>query len=541
MKIKKAFAVVATSALLTAGIGTSAFAATTTPVMPAPVTANAAINLRVMLDNLLGEHAVLVLLSMEKSYSGAPDFMEVANQLNGNTIALSTAIGSVYGNSAGLAFQKLWALHIDYFMNYALATKDHNASGQKQALHDLSQYRFQFAQFLASANPYLKASVLAYGLQTHVGEVIKAFNDYVGKDYVGSEAEFNMAYMHMFMMGDTLSTAIVKQFPKTFGTVSPMTPAADLRVALDELLGEHAVLALMAMEKGYHGSPDFAAVAGQLNQNTKDLAAAIASVYGAPAGAAFQTLWSGHIRDFVSYVVATAKGNATAKAAALSALEQYKQDFSRFLASANPNFFQANALAEGLQVHITELLTTFNDYVAKNYGAAATEFVKSYNHMFMTGTGLATGIVAEFPAKFAVSTDTYPWVMTDFYIKGKDTVNPMSILGIDPQTHQQMWYVPIWYVMHVWKAMGVKSSWNGTTWTIMSPGKVTYTSAGMTSAQGAYAIDINGKMVASVEGAKTWDPYSHVMTTFMPVSTVMQVTKDLGVMSTWSGTNWWIQ
>ncbi len=33
--------------------------------------------------------------------------------------------------------------------------------------------------------------------------------------------------------------------------------AADLRVALDTLLGEHALLAIAATQKGYDGDPDF--------------------------------------------------------------------------------------------------------------------------------------------------------------------------------------------------------------------------------------------------------------------------------------------
>src|SRR6478752_3832816 len=59
------------------------------------------------------------------------------------------------------------------------------------------------------------------------------------------------------------------------------SPAADLQVTLDQLLGEHALLAVSATQKGYDGSPDFNAVAGQLDQNSVALSKAIASIYGA--------------------------------------------------------------------------------------------------------------------------------------------------------------------------------------------------------------------------------------------------------------------
>ena len=60
--------------------------------------------------------------------------------------------------------------------------------------------------------------------------------------------------------------------------------AADLRVTLDNLFAEHAVLAMNATNAGVSGSKAFPAAAKTLDDNSVALSKAIASVYGAKAG-----------------------------------------------------------------------------------------------------------------------------------------------------------------------------------------------------------------------------------------------------------------
>ena len=47
--------------------------------------------------------------------------------------------------------------------------------------------------------------------------------------------------------------------------------ATDTRVTLDRLLGEHAMLAMFATQKGLKGEDDFEAIAGALDANSQDL------------------------------------------------------------------------------------------------------------------------------------------------------------------------------------------------------------------------------------------------------------------------------
>lgn len=396
----------ATLATLTVpAVAAPAFAASS----PAPSTSNAAINLRSTLDQLLGEHVVLAVDAMETGYEGASDFNAVAAQLGQNTQDLSNAIASVYGSAAGKEFNTMWSAHIQDFVDYVTATKKGDKAGQQAALAKLQTYKTQFANFLHSADPkYLEASTLAAGLQKHVDLLLATFNDFVNKNYTQSYSEWVQAYDEMYSMSDALAGAIVWQFPQKFDNESPNTPAANLRITLQRLLGEHAWLAMIAMQKGYDANTghanaaDFQAVAGQLNQDTQDLSNAVASVYGSAGGQEFNKLWSGHIQDFVDYVTATVKNDSAGKQTALTKLDNYRTDFANFLHGANP-YISADAVAQTLQVHVTQLVTAFNDYVSGDYTGAFKAFNDAYGHMSMPALAISTGIVQQFPQKFESS------------------------------------------------------------------------------------------------------------------------------------------
>ena len=181
--------------------------------------------------------------------------------------------------------------------------------------------------------------------------------------------------------------------------VSVSSPAADLRVTLDRLLGEHAHLAIFAMQKGVNGEPDFEAIAGGLEENTVALGDAIGSVYGDEAKTGFLKMWRDHIGFFVDYTVATAEGNEQGREAALGKLAGYRASFSQFLAGANPNL-TADGVSALLQQHVDQLTAALDTYKAGDYAAAYKQVHAAHDHMSMTGDALAGAIATQFPDKF---------------------------------------------------------------------------------------------------------------------------------------------
>ena len=183
-------------------------------------------------------------------------------------------------------------------------------------------------------------------------------------------------------------------------TVSPA--AADLRVTLDSLLSEHALLAVAATQKGFDGAADFEAAAAALDANSVELADAIASVYGDEAGEQFldgPSLWRDHIGFFVDYTVALAANDKAGRQEAVDNLIGYTGAFSGFLAQATG--LPQDALQEGVTTHVMQLKGALDAYAKGDYEKAQSLAREAYKHMVATGDTLAEAIVAQNPDMFA--------------------------------------------------------------------------------------------------------------------------------------------
>lgn len=371
---------------------------TTAPAGPS-VTSPAA-DLRVTLDRLLGEHAILAAMAMQKGSQGERDFEQIAAALDENSVALGDAIESVYGAEARDGFLKLWRDHINFFVEYTQAAAGDDRAGKDAALQKLEGYRQAFSEFLAGANPNLEAPAVAGLLETHIGQLQNALDAYLNENYRRAYGQIREAYAHMYDTGDALAGAIAAQFPEEFPAGDATTSAVDLRVALDRLLGEHAMLAVFAMQKGAEGEADFNAIAGALEENTVALGDAVGSVYGDEARDGFLKLWRDHIGFFVEYTQAAAADDRAGKDAALEKLDGYRQAFAEFMAGANPNL-EAGAVADLLQEHVNQLTAALDTYLAGDHAEAYTQIREAYEHMFGTGDALAGAIVAQFPDNFA--------------------------------------------------------------------------------------------------------------------------------------------
>ena len=178
--------------------------------------------------------------------------------------------------------------------------------------------------------------------------------------------------------------------------MSQTTPtAADLRVKLDNLFGEHAVLAMNATNAGVTGSKSFPAAAKALDNNSVALSKAIASVYGAKAGSTFlngRFMWRAHIKFFVDYTVAVAKHDKAGQARAVANLKTYTVKFGDFLAGATG--LPKPAVRNDLLGHVLELKGQLDAFASGKYAKATMLYHNAYNHMFMTGD-LVAGAIAK--------------------------------------------------------------------------------------------------------------------------------------------------
>jgi hypothetical protein len=178
-------------------------------------------------------------------------------------------------------------------------------------------------------------------------------------------------------------------------------PALD--AGLTDLLDGHVYLAGITVVEGVTNgldSPQFKAAAATLDQNSQDLAGAIASVYGPAAGKQFLSLWRKHIGFFVDYTAGRATGDHAKEAKALKALENYKKDFSAFLAKATGGNLPANSAAAALQMHVNSLIDAINAVVDGKGDPFALLYTAAHEHMPSTAGALAGAIAAQSPDKF---------------------------------------------------------------------------------------------------------------------------------------------
>ena len=360
-------------------------------------------DLRITLDRLLGEHAMLAQFATQKGFGGEKDFKAIAAALDQNSVELSKAIGSVYGAKAQREFLNgnlKWRPHIGFFVDYTVGLAKKDKPAQNEAVGNLKGYIESFSSFLATATE-LPQPALRENITEHVNQLKGQIDSYSAGSYDESYGQLREAYAHMFMTGDTLADGIANQSPEKFDSSEVSDSAADLRVTLGRLLGEHVYLATVATQKGYSGSKDFTQIAAALDENSVELADAIGSVYGDEAAAKFldgELLWRDHIAFFVDYTVGLAKKDKAMQNKAVGNLKGYIEAFSGFLAGATG--LPQSALRQSITEHVTQLKGQIDAYAAGDYAKAYSLMRKAYAHMYMTGDTLAEAIVTQSPEKF---------------------------------------------------------------------------------------------------------------------------------------------
>ena len=173
--------------------------------------------LRTTLNLALREHVYLASAATNAALGRRDaEFKAAAGALDANSVAISKAIGSVYGADAERAFLPLWRKHIVMVVDYTvgLATKDQ--AKQDRAVSDLIGYTQDFGAFLSGANPKLPKAVVADLVKHHVVTLKDVIDAQAAKDQGRAFTAERTGAGHMQMIADPLAEAIVQQFPDSF-------------------------------------------------------------------------------------------------------------------------------------------------------------------------------------------------------------------------------------------------------------------------------------------------------------------------------------
>ena len=176
-----------------------------------------AAQLRAGLNNLFSEHVYLAGAATNAALGGREtEFKAAAGALDANSVAISKAIGSVYGEGAEKAFLPLWRRHIGFVVDYTVGVAGNDKAKQDKAVGDLVAYTQDFGAFLSSANPNLPKSVVADLVKHHVVTLKDVIDAQASKDPARAYTALRTAAGHMQMIADPLAETIVKQFADRF-------------------------------------------------------------------------------------------------------------------------------------------------------------------------------------------------------------------------------------------------------------------------------------------------------------------------------------
>ncbi len=133
-------------------------------------------------------------------------------------------------------------------------------------------------------------------------------------------------------------------------------------------------------------------------ENAKQIAAAVAGVYGADAGTGILDLLAGHWNGVKAMTDAGKSGDKAAGTRAFQDLNTNAEAIARFLAGANPNL-TVDGVRGLLVMHIGDHQAQIQEIMSGDFAAEAKTWVHMQAHMDTLGNALADAIAKQFPDK----------------------------------------------------------------------------------------------------------------------------------------------
>ncbi|AYC31844.1 hypothetical protein D3880_05345 [Pseudomonas cavernae] len=178
---------------------------------------SAALSTRLALRDLWVEHIFWVRNYVIANQQGERKQADTAvTEVVANATAIANSLAPLYGQPAADQMLKLLAGHWGAVKHYSDAAVAKNAAGKKAAVGELTGNAKAIAKFLATANPNLPENTLVTMLSAHGGHHIAQVDQLGKQDYAAEAKTWKAMREHMLVLADTLTAALVKQFPDKF-------------------------------------------------------------------------------------------------------------------------------------------------------------------------------------------------------------------------------------------------------------------------------------------------------------------------------------
>lgn len=290
---------------------------------------------RLELEHALGHHAMLMIDAMRATADDSPRGAAAERALDRNSDTLSGLIADALDVSAG-GFNDVWGARIDALLA---------ASGGEDAGAALTDAHDDLAAFIAAATGQgMTEDEAATGLTDLDEQFTEQLEAYRDDDLATAFAAQREAFSTAIHLGEQLVLAAGAAPETTIG-------AAELRSAMQQLLGEHTWLATVTARRSARGAKDTRHAAAALNGNTEDLTAALLSVYDEQSAVAFDEEWRDAIAALLRFTAAATELDREARRAAADDLEAATRRLAEQLETITEETLSEQDAAEALSRH----------------------------------------------------------------------------------------------------------------------------------------------------------------------------------------------
>jgi hypothetical protein len=163
------------------------------------------------------DHVTWTRLAIVSFAHDLPDLSATETRLLRNQTDIGNAVKPYYGAAAGNRLTELLKEHILGAVALLEAAKSGDAALIAQRKAEWYANGRQVADFLHSANPRnWPKRELREMMKTHLDQTLQEAVDRLGGKYTADIRDYERIHRHILEMADTLSTGIMKQFPRRF-------------------------------------------------------------------------------------------------------------------------------------------------------------------------------------------------------------------------------------------------------------------------------------------------------------------------------------
>jgi hypothetical protein len=184
-------------------------------------------------------------------------------------------------------------------------------------------------------------------------------------------------------------------------STAPTAAQIAFRDQMRKLWEEHVTWTRLYIVSAAAGLPDEELTAQRLLSNQTDIGNAISAYYGEAAGAELTTLLQEHISGAADLLAAARTGDHAAIETASANWYANGYAIAAFLNAANPEQWPLADMQAEMKMHLDLTLREATARLHSDYAADITAYDDVENHILAFADLLSTGIMQQFPERFA--------------------------------------------------------------------------------------------------------------------------------------------